>query len=979
MCQDGICVNAPIPKCMPVCVEDSDCDDGYVCTDDRCIDGACHNDPIDGCVEPCLIDEDCDDDNACTVDACVDGVCEYTTIPDCVPCDSELLCPPMDLVLVMDTSGSMGDEANVLCSKIDDVVADLRDVDVQVTPHVLGITETPGFAFWCLTDDVVNLLGGTVPGDPGACPFPDGSFPMESWGPATAIVADRFPWSEGSLRIIVPMSDEGPCDGSFPEGCNDPGDDRDAIDNAIAVAGANGVVVSPVTASGSDLCVKTLAADLAAGTGGTVFQSIDPHNDLANGLYDILLSACEMIYQCDDGDACTDDECVDDVCVFTLNYDDDTYCCDPVDGELTPIDDNNVCTLDACDPQTGDTIHTPVEDGTFCDDGSVCTDDACVDGACVGTPNYDDTLYCCDPVDGVLTELADDDPCTDDVCDPETGEVSHPPADAGTLCDDGDKCTVMDECDEYGGCHGTEIDTIACDSNDDCYGYECNLQTGLCECVEIPTLCLVPIPSEADVAEGCYIAGEELVVNIELGYGSAYIAGGQFAIPYDPTLLDFVSIAPGSEYDPESPFALEIYKDIDEDTGFIFYSVGVQFVTTVTGTRGPATMATVRFIPLVVCSETELCLVSENPFNTLLTDDEGHSAPYELDCCTGPMRFDDGAPTVMCPESTQVDARPGQLSAVVTWDPVEALDGCDDEPVLDCTAAHSGGVNIDHLIETGGVFPAGRSEFACTATDSCEQSVSCNWYVEVSGMNRLVADVHLSPTMAEGPLRRCINFEFFSSCIEEPIIAERVLEFGLPYNLPGHARTVAFNIPAGQYFCVAARDPLHTLRSTAVIEIVGDRYEATFEGDPFFDGNWLIGGNVDGNRVIDVLDFAVYAEQELTYVDADTPCDAIGPHADINGDGIVDQLDWSFIQANLERTDVDACCPGSREALEPPVPLMEVSVKDLERMGLGHLSVADLNFDGRIDMGDIDAYNAGVRPARARTVRPHTPSTFKTR
>ncbi len=48
---------------------------------------------------------------------------------------------------------------------------------------------------------------------------------------------------------------------------------------------------------------------------------------------------------------------------------------------------------------------------------------------------------------------------------------------------------------------------------------------------------------------------------------------------------------------------------------------------------------------------------------------------------------------------------------------------------------------------------------------------------------------------------------------------------------------------------MTARDPLHTLRSVSALDIVDGRYMAIFKGDPTFGENWLIGGNLDGNRV----------------------------------------------------------------------------------------------------------------------------------
>jgi hypothetical protein len=50
--------------------------------------------------------------------------------------------------------------------------------------------------------------------------------------------------------------------------------------------------------------------------------------------------------------------------------------CDPVRGVIhqpAAVDDSDACTVDACDPRTGDVTHRPVDT----DDGDDCTFDSC--------------------------------------------------------------------------------------------------------------------------------------------------------------------------------------------------------------------------------------------------------------------------------------------------------------------------------------------------------------------------------------------------------------------------------------------------------------------------------------------------------------------------------------------------------------------------------------------------------------------------
>jgi len=208
--------------------------------------------------------------------------CNNDGIPDECP-----VCPPVDVVFVMDTSGSMNDEGNVLCNSINGVVADLLSQGIQVNATFLGITQT---SYPCLQDTVLSLLGGAVPGNPPCCPTLAGS---EDWGPATAIVAERFAWLPGAVRVIVPISDEGarsgnPCTGS----------DDAAIDNAIIIANANNVICSPISGTGSAQCVIDQASNLAVGTGGTSFLSTQPNLDLAGAIALLLTDACLTVADC---------------------------------------------------------------------------------------------------------------------------------------------------------------------------------------------------------------------------------------------------------------------------------------------------------------------------------------------------------------------------------------------------------------------------------------------------------------------------------------------------------------------------------------------------------------------------------------------------------------------------------------------------------------------------------------------------------
>ncbi len=236
---------------------------------------------------------------------------------------------------------------------------------------------------------------------------------------------------------------------------------------------------------------------------------------------------------CNDAVACTDDSCDDvlDVCTNApndLNCDDTLFCngsetCDAINDcqpGTSPCDDLVGCTNDSCDDLLDVCTNTPIDancadDGLFCNGMEVCdavndcvsngdpclagtfcnettnicdqcsidadctdlvpcTDDTCVGGSCVFTPNNlncDDGLFCngAEVCDAVNDCQAGTDPCVDavactvDTCDDVLDTCTNAPNDS--LCDDTLFCTGVETCDAINGClPGTTPcdDAVAC-------------------------------------------------------------------------------------------------------------------------------------------------------------------------------------------------------------------------------------------------------------------------------------------------------------------------------------------------------------------------------------------------------------------------------------------------------------------------------------------------------------------------------------
>ncbi len=191
----------------------------------------------------------------------------------------------VDIVFVMDTSESMDDEFSALCENIRKLVADLQAQNIAVRYEILGVQQNRQ----CTKSTVPQTVSNSTVSQ------------YEDWGPATRDLAAGYAWKPSATRLIIPMTDEGPEDGNP---CQAPGPDEDAINKAIAAATANRVRVAPILGKGYDSCVENLAKRLASGTGGYLFYSTTPANDLAKGIRDLI----GAVVADKDGDGIPDDQ-----------------------------------------------------------------------------------------------------------------------------------------------------------------------------------------------------------------------------------------------------------------------------------------------------------------------------------------------------------------------------------------------------------------------------------------------------------------------------------------------------------------------------------------------------------------------------------------------------------------------------------------------------------------------------------------------
>jgi len=137
------------------------------------------------------------------------------------------------------------------------------------------------------------------------------------------------------------------------------------------------------------------------------------------------------------------------------------------------------------------------------------------------------------------------------------------------------------------------------------------------------------------------------------------------------------------------------------------------------------------------------------------------------------------------------------------------------------------------------------------------------------------------------------------------------------------------------------------------VSIVNNNYVASFTGDPRLGGKWLIGGNLNGDRVIDILDYESLVFQLNDRLDPNTTCDFEGLHADINGTGLVDLDDLAFVNRAFLNTDTAACNCGSNTSAAGLQGYAEITLEELSAMRYGDRSAADVNGDGVLNRDDM--------------------------
>ena len=460
------------------CTVDADCDDSLGCTEDICTPGtgACSFNPLPGtCLigGQCYFAKDtpagngclscspdasatqwtpkiCNDENPCTADSC-DPVAGCVAQPDdAASCDDGNPCSDDDHCSGGQCVGSCECVQDVDCVGAA-VEAGFCERAACVAYHCVAVPDAAKDGVGCDDGDLctageVCAQGVCEAGETVTCEPPAGGCATAACDPTTGTCVDTFADAGAACDDGDPCTDFDACDGAGACGgvAKDCSPFSDACNVASCVAGQ--CVQTPTVGEPCDdgqVCTPVTACD---GSGA------------CTGAWDPTITGCGCTTDadCDDGLSCTVNTCSNDAeCITTVKA---GSCA--IGGvcyiELDTRPDN-MCQV--CRPQVSKTGWQSL----VCDDQNPCTDDLC------------------DPGLGCLADNDDLNPCND-----------------------GDPCSSDDHC-EAGACLGT----CECQADQDCGGEVPACERWACQsyqCVAIPD----DTQEGADCDDGLYCTVDDL-------------------------------------------------------------------------------------------------------------------------------------------------------------------------------------------------------------------------------------------------------------------------------------------------------------------------------------------------------------------------------------------------------------------------------------------------------------------------------------
>ncbi len=498
ICTGGVCAGTP-----------RNCGDNNACTIDTCdmATGSCVFTPVN-----------CDDNNACTTDTCNTATgCDHTprVCSDNNPCTTDSCNPAFGCVYTP-----------IVCSDNNPCTIDTCDTAIGACVHTPGPCASP-------LPNGSKLLLDTGAGSAANVPCVTGSCYGMAQGPGLVFWTDFGPGTDGGI-VVGKNQVPGEIDaawsffGNVGHFYTAPNASANAFDNTSCLDAAsclgkttlgswnvdwNGITVPLGSAQG---CLTSTPANCI----GVSLWRLNPDPAVTGSTFEL-----NYAWAVPDGDPSGFGNVP-----FYLVLRGTASVVDLCADAATRCNDNNACTNDLCDPQTGACIHIPVANGTACTSANQCLlNPTCFNGVCGGT-----AAKLCN----------DNNPCTIDTCTTSTGACKFTPISGGT-CNDGNACTLNDTC-VSGVCKGTPKN---CSDNNVCSTDTCDTATGVCSSTPVGGTC--GFACDSTTAPGMALMPAGTVLHITQGVGSGInvpcSVGSCFSMEVSPGTLAWTDFGSGTD------------------------------------------------------------------------------------------------------------------------------------------------------------------------------------------------------------------------------------------------------------------------------------------------------------------------------------------------------------------------------------------------------------------------------------------------